>query len=252
MLEPILNDARLFVPAAQRRRRHHVFREVYVASGVADIVIVNFDAAELRRRRTLGLLPVENYSAIAVLATLRNRHGMVSPKEIAERVSTSREHLRRVTLPLIANAGYLRRNGDHWQLHRCFRPIARSIFAVEVKRMAWRRAAHQARTYLRFANAAFVALDASRVRRLDLAAVRSVRGIGLVRVLHTPPTVHVVKAARVGSPDSFVEFALAGERLLALELAGLDSGPVNHVFGRRVSAEDSQPLSKMPGEVLTL
>lgn len=226
------------VLAGRRRaaRNPEVLFEFFGASGTPDVVFLEFDEDEYERRERLGLGPVRNYGEVDVLLALRDRS--LSVGALSQAVGLTPAHLRRATLPVLRDAGWVESNGRECSALQPIRPLARWIVAVEAKRRDWRRALDQATRYRRFANRAVVVLDAT--ANLDAARQEAeIDGaLGLVSVDAHRQKLRRLVLPRWHAPSSFLEFVWAGEQAYLMRRTGAVSGPVVPVFGRMLVASD--------------
>lgn len=219
------------------------FLEVSGARGVADVVFADFDTVAVTARRQAQAGPVPDLAALRCLLALA---GGTPFDDLPIHAGVSRGHLVRAVLPRLADQGWLVRHGRSWEPRSSYRPVARSMVAVELKRDDWRGALRQASWHAESADLSWVVLDATRVLPA-LAAAEAFRhaGVGLASVASWPSgctarhtagvTVHIPPGPR-DLPPRADSRALLAEQCLSLWLAGRSSGPDRHVFGQWLNA----------------
>ncbi len=243
MLRHIADEAHRFVPRSRRSSRLSVFYELYVAGGVADVVIVQFDRSAIAARRRRGTPPVDDYLSVAVLHTLRL--GPLGSSSLAALLKVSRDHLVRQHLTPLSDSGLITQATDRtWKLARDYRPLALGIVAIEAKRADWLRAIHQARRYRRFANRSYIALDALASGRIEASREElDSHELGWASIDSQTGAVKIRADAPWRRPQSSIEFFLAAERAWAMQLSGIVSGPTQHVFGKWLPTAEEAPTS---------
>lgn len=215
------------------------FFEVQTMRGIADLVFANIDNDVISRRLEAQLSPVTEIAEVATLLTLGPRvPGGVAEsfqtKEISERTNLSANHLRSAILPRLTEKGWISPKGRGWMLTAEFKPPVRSMTAVEVKRYEWRRALSQAVSYSEFSDAAYVAMDHSRIKNNRLLQPAfEFTGIGLltVRPGMEQGAVERIFTARRKRPRG-LPHAVVAERIAALIESQRRSGEVGLVFGK--------------------
>lgn len=208
------------------------FREVPAARGVPDLTAVRFDQNVIDARVAGGVRCLT--TDIEVRAVLALRRGPLSIPEIAERVNSSREYVRRSLVPMLFQLGWLKEVGPLVVLRDEARPAGRRVVTVEAKLRDWLRAFNQARHQQLSADAAYIALDLAHARgAVEQASAIAARGIGIIvvdaatgrhSVIARPKTVLPRNQTQVGR-------ALIAERSLELYLRGERAGQVAPVFG---------------------
>lgn len=246
MLGPIARAPSALTGRRRAARQPQVLFEFFGAEGTPDVVFLEFDAAELRRRDDLALPPVRNYHEVAVLLALG--HGPLTARQLAEHAGITAAYLLRAILPALLEHGWIERDGRTWSSPQPLRPLAKWIVAIEAKRRDWRRALEQAHRYRRFANRAVAVLDAS----VNLTAARKEAEadgrIGLASLDPERQKLEAIVLPKWHRPSNALEFVWAGEQAYLMRRAGAVSGPVLPVFGRMlVASYGADPrLAKMP------
>ena len=209
-----------------------LFFEVPTAAGVPDMLLVRFDAQAIEARERLGLGPVIGAAPARVLTSLVDRR--LDPARVASEIGITESHVRQSLLPALADAGLAVSVGDRcWTAAVGIRSLVESVVAIEVKRRDWKGALKQARRYSRFANMAFMVLDA-RGAAVALSHADDIVacGVGLATIGSEDRRVKVWRRPRWRNPRVPWESLLVGERLWELARAGRRSGPPLDVFGR--------------------
>lgn len=222
--------------AGRRRasRNPQVLFEFFGAAGTPDVVFLEFDEDELERREELGLVPVLNYNAIAVLIALSA--GPLGVRALSEAVGMTSAHLRRAILPDLEARTWLDHSGREWRCREPIQPLARWIVAVEAKRRDWRRALAQAERYRSFANRAVVVLDAAANLRPARELAESQTGVGLASLDARSGRIEPLLLPRWQRAGSERDYVWAGEQAYHMRRLGALSGPVLPVFGRTLLA----------------
>ena len=221
------------------------FFEVQTTRGVVDLLFADVDHEVLEERRCERAGTLVESAPVAVVRAL----ALASPEplptsEIANLVPFTATHLRRSILPWLESVGWIARvdNGE-WLLRHSYRMPVRRLIAVEVKRAEWRSALQQAAPHTQFADATYVALDATRTPAPGTwEDAFALAGLGLLTVkathqsLSDPAASTVDRIARAPRrrPRSLAR-AVVAERVAALSEAGTPTGYVGHVFGRFIT-----------------
>ena len=150
-----------------------IAREVVGPHGIADLVAVQFDSAALRTRATAGILAIQDVGALrAILACRRSAR---STADLVRILGLSESSVRRA-VRIGCEAGALQRVDARRHLaHAGWRPIARRLVAVELKRSDWRRAANQLWAYQGWASSAWLVLG----KRPPLSAIEGLWRMGM-------------------------------------------------------------------------
>lgn len=215
------------------------FFEVQTLHGIADVVFADVDQQVMSRRTRAGLTAVTEVSEVATLMAFQPGRGgegteFLQTASLAALTGISAGHLRSRVLPRLVESGWLSSEAGGWSLSAEFVPPVRSMTAVEMKRTGWKRALSQANAYTDFSDAAYVAMDYSRVR--DTAAMRpsfNFSGVGLLTVRSDEGAKGVQRriAARRRRPRG-LPYAVVAERIAALIENDSRSGEVGLVFGQ--------------------
>lgn len=215
------------------------FFEVQTLHGIADVVFAVLDWQVMSKRSRSGLTAVTGVSEVATLRAFQSAKGEERPQllqtaALAALTGISAGHLRSNLIPQLVDSGWLMSEGSGWQLCAEFTPPVKSLTAVEIKRTDWKRALSQANSYTEFSDAAYVAMDYSRVRDTD--AMRpsfTFTGVGLLTVRSDETSNGVQRRIaarrrhRRGLPH-----AVVAERVAALVESDTRSGEVGLVFGQ--------------------
>jgi hypothetical protein len=236
MLAPIARAPSALAGRRRAARRPQVLFEFFGAEGTPDIVFLEFDAQELRRRDELDLPPVRNYNEVAVLLALGD--GALSAHDLSTRIGVTAAHLRRAILPTLDRQGWVEQADGLWSSPEPLRPLAKWIVAIEAKRRDWRRAMEQAQRYRRFANRAVAVLDASTNLAAARAHAESDGRIGLASIDVDLQKLQAIVLPKWHPPSSPLEFVWAGEQAYLMRRTGVVSGPILPVFGRLLVASD--------------
>ena len=237
--------------AGRRRagRNPQVLFEFFGAAGTPDVVFLEFDEHELDRRDRLGLAPILNYNAIAVLIALSARP--LGVRALSEAVGMTPAHLRRTILPDLEERTWLEHAGREWRSREAIRPLARWIVAVEAKRRDWRRALAQAERYRTFANRAVVVLDAAANLQPAQELAKSQMVVGLAKLDARRGRVEPLLLPPWQRASSERDYVLAGEQAYHMRRSGIPSGPVLPVFGRTLLTTNG-PDPRLPDGVKDL
>lgn len=208
--------------------------EVPTATGVPDLVLARFDDQVIASREDAGLPPVLDATECAVLRAIAGQR--LTSDEVSAALAMTVKHIARSVLPSLAARGYVSSVRGSWLCHRSLRPATSGLVAIEAKRTDWRRASHQARRYLNFANEAYIALDATVGHRVEPWADRlASTGIG-VATAGADGSVEVLVRSGWSKPRTPWHAFLAGERCWDLHRREQPSGPTWPVFGRSLTA----------------
>jgi len=201
----------------------HVFAECATDSGVADIVIACLDRRVADRRLEAGIGSVSETAQIKVLSVLSPSNSL-DLGCIAKYTGYSRGYLKSRVIPPLVEHNYVLPIGASYCRNQAYQDVFSHIDAVELKRSAWTRGLFQARRYLRFADRAFLALDAAFAHRV-LPFAENIRrqSIGLLLVDSQDGHIETVVAAPTEKPRSHQDRLLVSERLWG----ALASAPCN-------------------------
>jgi hypothetical protein len=246
MLGPIARAPAALAGRRRASRNPQVLFEFFGAAGTPDVVFLEFDEHELERRDSLGLAPVLNYNAIAVLLALST--GPLDVRALSEGIGMTRAHLRRTILPDLEARAWLEHAGREWRTLERIRPLARWIVAVEAKRRDWRRAVAQAERYRSFANRAVVVLDAAANLQPVRELARSQTAVGLASLDTRRGRVEALLLPPWQRAASERDYVWAGEQAYHMRRSGVPSGPVLPVFGRTLLATNG-PDPRLPNGV---
>lgn len=245
MTAPVLASAHRF--AGRRVGAVQAFTEVQAARGVADIVIVQFDPTVVEARP----FAVLHHSDLLVLLAADDHQvggvDAVAAPDLAKGTGLSPGYVARTCLPRLRDRGMVVNVGrGRWSQVAPYAPPVRTLVTVELKRRCWPSALRQASQHGIGADFAWTVLDATALRPardpfVVACDAHRQRGVGFATitaggrlVLHVP--------ARAGGPLSHRSMAaranraLLSERVFALALEGVTSGPAWPVFGRDLAA----------------
>jgi hypothetical protein len=182
---------------------------------IADLVGVRFDVGALRARRAAGIGVTDDFLALRVILACRRTARTTS--ELADALGFTASGIRRA-VRVAYDVGAIHSHGARrHRTHPSWRPIARRLVAVELKRSDWRRAADQAWAYQEWANAAWIVLG----QRPPASALQTLTGSGLGlgylgddsrmhAVLRPAARRHVSGAATIWAAEQALVHALAG------------------------------------------
>jgi hypothetical protein len=191
--------------------------EIVGPLGIADLVAVRFDHQALQARKAAGIEPTGDYMTIGVL--LASRRCPRKTSELAGILGISLSGVRRA-IRLGYEIGALRCVGQRHQTHDAWRPAARRLVAVELKKSEWRRARRQATAYQSWADAAWLVLG----RRPPISALTELAGSGIglayldsderARVLQRPSPRRSTGRARVWAAEQTLLAAMSAGNAL--------------------------------------
>ena len=232
MLAPIAAGSRVLAGP-----RAYAFFEVSSMAGVPDVVFARFNGEQLRDRSERGcfLVDAAPLAVVLTLAALGPNPG-VADNEIASLAALSVRYTSGTVLPALREGGWVEMTQQrHWVLTRPFRSVVEHLVAVEAKLTDWRRGLAQATRLAAGADAVWLALDCERTSR-PVAAPERFRhtGVGLAAVHPTGRVDALIAPQGVGVLDLRRE--MLAERVAAMHVGGLRSGPISPVFGRRLVA----------------
>lgn len=149
--------------------------------GVADLMVLDIDRANLADRRERHLPPARRSGEAAVLQAVI-AHAEAPLEEVIARVPMTRSHVRHL-LRQLEQAGLINTADGVARPTWPAGPIVSRAIAVEAKLTNWRSAAIQSERYQDFADETYVAMPAARIaslmkRREDLEGL----GLGLIAV----------------------------------------------------------------------
>jgi hypothetical protein len=183
--------------------------EVVGPHGIADVVAVRFDTHALRAREEAGIDPVNDFGALRVL--LACRRTARSTEDLARLLGLSESSVRRA-LQVCNDSGALEKVGSRrYVAHPAWRPAARRLVAVELKRSDWQRATRQLWAYQVWASAAWLVLG----RRPPISAIEGLKAMGIgLGYLGEDGGAQIVLRPRAKRLSGTVASAWAGEQLL--------------------------------------
>lgn len=149
-----------------------IAREVVGPHGIADLVAVQFDAEALRARKAAEIHATEDIGAVrAILACRRTAR---STADLSRLLGLSDSSVRRA-VRVGYEVGALEDAGARRHLaNGAWRPVARRLVAVELKRSDWQRATHQLWAYQGWASSAWLVLG----KPPPLSAIKGLSGMG--------------------------------------------------------------------------
>lgn len=132
--------------------------------GVADLVVLDIDHANLLERRNCGLPPARRAGEAVVLEAVIAKAG--EPLEtILSAIPMTRSHARRL-MSQLADVGLVQVEDGAAFPAWPGAPIAARVVAIEAKLANWRGGAIQADRYLAFADEAYLAMPTERIETL--------------------------------------------------------------------------------------
>lgn len=223
-----------------------VFTEVPAVQGVPDLAGVRFIEQNIALRHQADVRPLS--SDVEVRTVMALGHDVLDVAELAYRTQTSRTYMRRAILPLLRDLGWVVLEADNL-IYR--RPeavwVGRRVVTVEAKLKNWQAALSQARRQKHSADAAFIALDATKAgpvgQYLDEIA-RS--GIGVISVDRKSCLSSVlVRPERQHSSHLEVGKNLLAERCLDMLQRGTKEGKIYPVFGEIPPSSSGDPATTL-------
>ena len=199
-----------------RRRQTNVLKEFDSSAGRADIIFFQL-RSKWRSRIVYGDFPPRWLYALRILPVRKH----FTSAEFAQMTGVSMKTAMKI-LRLYQQMGYCnqRVRGGTWLKVRQPLPVVKRIIAVEAKLHDWKRAISQAYRYQRYANQAWVVLDASKAKGATKASEQFRRlNIGL-KVLYRTGHSKTLVSPRVRSPKSPYHFWEANS-LIAASLSNL-------------------------------
>jgi hypothetical protein len=138
-----------------------VVGEVPAAVGIADVVVVRFDADPVRHRLESGIGPLCSPLRVRALDALRtDRPTLV--RTLARRLGSNARALTRSTLRPLTEMGAVELVGDRVWATGAWQPVGAHLTAVELKLSKWRDALRQADNFSLSADRSWVVLDFAR------------------------------------------------------------------------------------------
>ena len=198
------------------RRQPNILKEFDSSAGRADIVLFQL-RNKWRTRILYGELPPRWLYALRVLPVRKYFTSVEFAQMTGVSMNTAMQKLR-----LFEQMGYCKQRGrgGSWSKIRQPLPIVKRIIAFEAKLHDWKRAISQAYRYQRYANQAWVVLDASRAKGATRATEQFRRlNIGL-KVLYRTGHSKTLVRPRFRSPKSPYHFWEANS-LIAASLSTL-------------------------------
>lgn len=154
----------------------HVLSETQVGTRIPDLLIVCSNTEQG------GALPKLSYFDCTIVATTI-RAGTVTVETLAETTFSPATEIARRVDRLVRRGLLTHDDNDRFRFSPRALPTKLRVVAVEAKLTRWKDALAQARTYLAFANEAYVAMPAQTVRR-NVSALTACAdaGIGVIAV----------------------------------------------------------------------
>ena len=187
-----------------------IAQEVVGPFGVADLVGVRYDQPALKARSEHGIEPISDLLALRVV--LACRRAPRTTARLGDMLGVGGSAVRRA-IRIAKHAGALDSASDQrHRIHPAWRPVARRLVAVELKRTDWKRAADQTWAYSRWAHATWMVLG----KPPPLSAVRTLcdRGVGL-GYLGCEGEFNVLLRPKTSRRSSAVASIWAGEQALS-------------------------------------
>lgn len=223
MLAPLVECVDKILPNA------NVFFEVPCTAGVPDLVLVDLDHGAIEARARTA--PLIDHSDLRVLLSLSSGDPVSGTLGyIADAVSLSAQHLKRVVLPRLVDGGHLTTGDGHWRSAYQWDSLARRVVTIEVKRSDWRQGLAQATRHTSVADEAWLVLDeqtSNAARAHEHWFETYDVGLALLSLDGEMSKVRVPRNNRSRRPQR----ELLVERAVDLYLKGHVSGPIPRVFG---------------------
>jgi hypothetical protein len=212
MTHPVIGELERWWGA--RRPADFVAQEIVGPLGIADLVAARFDEGALAARRAAGIAATDDLLALRVI--LECRRAARTTSDLAAMLGFSLSGVRRA-VRVACDIGALWQEGARrHRTHPAWRPAARRLVAVELKRTDWRRAADQAWAYQGWANATWLVLGQCPTEAA-LGAMSSA-GVGL-GYLGEDRRVHVLTRPRSRRGLTGVPSVWAGEQMVVRAIA---------------------------------
>lgn len=179
LVATLAGEHRRLWPAAKMRR---VKAERGYGRGVADLVILDFDADVLNARLEAGLVPV-NVSRAYLVGALRAA-GSVTRDEVGRLDREVSERTNRRVIQTLESTGHVVEVNGLLCLHPSMRPALGRLVAIEAKLSDWRGGLLQASRYRAFADQTYLALPERAASRLvgEDSDVAQALGVGVISV----------------------------------------------------------------------
>lgn len=209
------------------------FTEVPAIRGVPDLASIRFDRTAIARRHELGIRPLTTDIEVRAVLALGRRPKTIA--DLAVRMRTSPDYVRRAVIPLLFDQGWVDSAGDG-RVARAdgAEPVMRRVVTVEAKLRDWHGALSQARRQRLSADDAYIALEPSAVASAaDELAYVAESGIGIISVDAgtSEARVWARPRRRLASTQSAVGRMLIAERCLEMWERGEREGKIYPVFG---------------------
>lgn len=209
---------------------HLVVGEVPAAQGIADIVVVRFDTAAVRRRLNSGIGPLCSPLRVRTLDLLRVDRG-IRVSTLARKLGSNPRALMRSTLGPLSELGAIDITDGTVRATGGWCPVGAHLTAVELKLSKWRGALRQADNFSLSADRAWVVLDAA-CGGAGVAATEHFRALGVGLALLDPDgRLRVVVRPHGRRPERWLH-ALMAERAWAAaeaEVAAIAAPPLQEV-----------------------
>lgn len=237
MIAPILH-ARSKIAGKGVRASIDARLEVPTASGVPDVLLVEWNEEAIERREASALEPLLDLTKIRVVTKLGD--GPLTTGELSAHVGVGASHLRRSVVPDLLARGWIGTTDSGLvclQDGILYESLAHGLVTIEAKLRDWQRAFQQAARHRASADMSFIALDAARsAPGLAHAAELAFEGVGLITVDATSGDVRVMSRPRRPRrsrrrPD---EYNFLAEHAWRLRSRNQVSGQSYTVFGREL------------------
>lgn len=153
------------------------YRKYPVGAIVPDLVLV------ISKRATVQSVKPKKLSMIdcSILFAISQSKG-ATLATIAGKIFV-RESLIHASVERLVKSGVITTRGGHLTIRKEVTKQTAQVLSIEAKLTRWRDAITQAKAYLRFSNAAYVALPMAQIARLkDVKAACKLAGVGLISV----------------------------------------------------------------------
>jgi predicted transcriptional regulator len=152
-----------------------VLREPTIVGVIPDVLISLWGEADVHTPKR-----PHSYLEAYLLALIEQRAGL-SQAEILSDLHLTESAAARALHRLVASGSVLQDREGHYQIREEAKTSKASVIAVEVKMRRWREALEQARSYMKFADQAFVLLDGNQVQVSEsVADAFREAGVGLL------------------------------------------------------------------------
>jgi hypothetical protein len=211
--------------------------EIATDAGIPDLVLLELNETEMKRRQIAKLGPVIDGASMRVLDSLEN--GPLSMSDLSRVTALSASYLRTQIVTRLAGQGWIDSGsgrGGHTVVSPLWSPpsLVRWAATVELKKSNWLQATSQARRHVEFADQAYIALDkqASKTAKDNLVQLKEM-GIGLITVDAGSDSAQYESHPQAQLKlNNNISRRLLGERAWKLIIEGRNTGSTFPVFGK--------------------